>query len=140
MKITSILVMSLFASITAYGDETKTSVDRAREMAIRYFESVQVPEHNPGESNSITHTRDEVLKALSQLNPAGRMQQSETSAACISGGCGFAGCDYLFLVTTPFTERSVNAQTQALAGLIFVSTTRKIVRLEKLVHPEAIQF
>lgn len=82
--------------------------------------------------------RDMTVSAeVKNLEDNGFAATVEQDALLLGSGCGFAGCNYVYLVTTTFRTEGANTMQNVVAGVVDVSTygspqIRKVLRAEDL--------
>ncbi len=78
------------------------------------------------ESTRLTDGR--LLDAKTELEKLGFSKESGTDAILIAGGCGYAGCESTFLVTTSYATTGANTETRVIAGVVVVSKEGQVMR------------
>jgi hypothetical protein len=73
----------------------------------------------------------DVKEAIAQAKAQNLSLDEEASAALLGGGCGFAGCEYEFLVTIGASTRGTNPQTQVIAAVVRVGFINEVRLLSK---------
>ena len=82
---------------------------------------------------------DPVLNAqISELMQAGYKERGATSAVPLGGGCGVAGCNNTFLVTTEYFTRGANPQSRIVAAIVTNSPSYGI-RVSKILTEEGFE-
>jgi len=74
----------------------------------------------------------EAVEAKEALQAQRYSLQGQTTAALLGGGCGFAGCDSLYFVTTEYSTMGVNPQSTVVAGVVSYSAASRSARVEKV--------
>lgn len=67
----------------------------------------------------------ECQEAIEVLKSVGYTEQDSTTAAYVSGSCGFVGCEDTFLVTTIYQTAGANTRSTVISGLVHVRAFEK---------------
>ena len=108
------------------------SMESEQEKVIAYWDSLRDGKLSAGDNRLL---RAEIRRMKAELVSRGFRDEGRSSAAILGGGCGFAGCDTSYLVTTPFTTRGANTRLSTLAGVVETHTrggfTTRLVRTSR---------
>jgi len=74
---------------------------------------------------------------IKKVNPVEEQVSKNAEVALLSGGCGWAGCEYSFLVTLAVHSKGINSQTRVIAAVVKESSwlnqpTVSLVSIESL--------
>ena len=105
-----ILIVLLLVSLHSFAFAQDTPDQRAIDVFLKY----QNDKANP------------VLNAqISKLMRAGYKERGSTGAVLLGGGCGFAGCNNTYLVTTVYSTPGANPRSTIVAAIVTNPTSRE---------------
>jgi hypothetical protein len=120
MKNVLCITAGLLIASSALGDGVKNP----REKAIDAFDTAQS-----------TGTNSDMNYQIEILMKSRYTDRGTTDAVLLEGMCGYAGCSYTYLVTTPYKTSHVNTRTMALAGIVSAATFKAEGTIKKVLNP-----
>ncbi len=103
--------LATLAIVTVFGQasaEARSPRLTAKQLAVNAFTHLQTA----GDHQEVTLQTKQLTDQRMEINLAG------TDAVLLRTQCGFAGCDSVFLVTTPFQTVGANTTTETIAAIV----------------------